>query len=106
MLSEDTVSTHRIVEVVPDEEDPAVLRFSTKGDANEAVDGTLVHYKNILGTPVFAIPYLGYLASYISSPPGSYVAISAGAVFLALMFLPDIFAEPKRGKYEKPPNAL
>lgn len=109
MLSEDTVSTHRIVEVIPDEEDPAVLRFSTKGDANEAVDGTLVHYKNILGTPVLSIPYLGYLASYISSPPGTYVAISVGAFLLALMFLPDLFREEtpkKRGKYEKPPNAL
>lgn len=109
MLSEDTISTHRIVEVVPDQGDPTVLRFSTKGDANEAVDAALVHYKNVIGTPVLTIPYLGYIASYISSPPGTYVAISAGAVLLALLFLPDIFREEepkKRGKYEKPPNAL
>ncbi len=109
MLSEDTVSTHRIVEVVPDDEDPEVLRFATKGDANEAVDGTLVHYKNVLGTPVFSIPYLGYLANYISSPPGSYIAISAVALLIALMFLPDILTqeEPqKQGKHLKPPNTL
>lgn len=41
MLNEDTVVTHRVVEVVPDEEDPTVLRFRTKGDANDAEDGGL-----------------------------------------------------------------
>lgn len=106
MLDEDTVATHRVVEVVPDKEDPSVIRFRTKGDANDNVDGGLVHYKNVLGTPVFTIPRLGYLASYIQNPPGTYVAISAGAVLLALVFLPDIFGgeeKPvkKRGKYER-----
>ena len=38
MLDEDTVATHRIVEVVPDAEDSSVLRFRTKGDANDNVD--------------------------------------------------------------------
>lgn len=111
MLNEDTVATHRIVEVVPDEEDPTVLRYRTKGDANDAEDGSLVHYKNVIGTPVFTIPCLGYVASYIQKPPGMYVAISAGAVLIMLTFLPDLFAkeEPKeekprkkRGKYERP----
>ena len=101
MLSEDTVSTHRIVEVVPDQDDPAVVRYLTKGDANEAADGTLVHYKNVLGTPVFTIPYLGYVADFIQKPPGTYAAIAIGAVLLALMFLPDLFREeesPQKGQ--------
>lgn len=106
MLDENTVATHRIVDVIPDEEDPSIIRFQTKGDANDAVDGSLVHYKNVLGTPVFTIPKLGYLASYIQNPPGTYVAISAGAVLLALVFLPDLFGgdekpEKKRGKFER-----
>ena len=63
MLDENTVATHRIVEVVPDEEDDSVVRFRTKGDANENVDGSLVHYKNVIGSPVFTIPYLGYAVS-------------------------------------------
>ena len=107
MLDEDTIATHRIVEVVPDEEDPSVLRYRTKGDANEAEDGSLVHYKNVVGTPVFTIPRLGYVANYIQSPPGMYVAISAGAVLLLLVFLPDLFSgddgrenKKKRSKYE------
>lgn len=98
MLDEDTIATHRIVEVVPDDEDPAVLRYRTKGDANEAEDGSLVHYKNVVGSPVFSIPYLGYVANYIQEPPGTYVAISAGAILLILVFLPDLFAEEKPKK--------
>lgn len=92
MLDEDTIATHRIVEVVPDEEDPSVLRYRTKGDANEAEDGGLVHYKNVIGTPVFTIPGLGYFASYIQHPPGTYVAISAGAFVLLLLFLPELIS--------------
>lgn len=92
MLDEDTIATHRIVGVVPDETDPSVLRYRTKGDANNAVDGSMVHYKNVIGTPVFTIPYLGYVANYIQNPPGTYIAISVGAILL-LMFLPDLFTK-------------
>lgn len=93
MLDENTVATHRVVGIVPDEEDPTVIRFRTKGDANQAEDGSLVHYKNVIGTPIFSIPYLGYVANYIQHPPGMYIAISVGAVLLLLVFIPDIFAD-------------
>ena len=111
MLDEDTVATHRIVEVVHDEEDPSALRYRTKGDANEAEDGCLVHYKNVIGSPVFTIPLLGYLANYIQNPPGTYIAISAGAFLLLLVFLPDLFGnedenkQRKRGKVRQPPSS-
>lgn len=101
-LSEDTIATHRIVEVVPDEEDASVIRFRTKGDANETVDGALVHYKNVLGKPVFTIPYLGYVADYIQHPPGMYTAIAAGVILLLLVFVPDMFDDEKKKKKEKP----
>lgn len=116
MLDEDTVATHRIVEVVPDETDSTVVRFKTKGDANEAEDGSLVHYKNVIGSPVFTIPQLGYVANYIQNPPGTYIAISAGAILLLLVFLPDLFGsddekdqkpkqKKKQGKFEQPRNS-
>ena len=108
MLDEDTLATHRIVEVVPDEDDPDTVRYRTKGDANEFEDGSLVHYKNVVGTPVFTIPELGYIANYIQNPPGTYIALSAGAVLLLLMFIPDLFApeEPKKSQAEKAEEAL
>lgn len=101
-LSEDTIATHRIVEVVPDEEDASVIRFRTKGDANETVDGALVHYKNVLGKPVFTIPYLGYVADYIQHPPGMYTAIAAGVILLLLVFVPDMFDDDKKKKKDEP----
>ena len=102
LLNEDTVATHRIVGVVPDEEDPSVVRYRTKGDANDAEDGALVHYKNVIGSPVFTIPYLGYVANYIQNPPGTYIAISAGAVLMILVFLPDLLGSDE--KEEKNPT--
>ena len=96
LLDEDTVATHRVVGVVPDEDEPGVIRFRTKGDANAAEDGSLVHYKNVIGTPVFTIPYLGYIANYIQNPPGTYIAISAGAILLLLVFIPDLFSDGKK----------
>ena len=98
MLDENTVATHRIIQVVPDEDEPEVLRYATKGDANDAPDGKLVHYKNVIGTPVFTIPKLGYVANYIQNPPGTYIAISGAAILLLLMFLPDLFSEEEPKK--------
>lgn len=95
MLDEDTLSTHRIVEVVPDESDPTVVRFRTKGDANDAVDGSLVHCKNVVGTPIFTIPYAGFVANYIQNPPGMYFAIAGGVILLLLVFLPDLLDDKK-----------
>lgn len=96
MLGEDMVATHRIVEVIADEEDPTVLRYRTKGDANEAEDGGLVHYKNVIGTPVMTIPYLGYFVNYIQNPPGSYVAVSVGAFLMLVLLLPELFENSGR----------
>ena len=96
MMDNNTVVTHRIVEVVPDENDPEILRFRTKGDANNAEDGSLVHYRNVIGTPIFTIPALGYVATYIQNPPGTYVAVSVAAIMLALVFVPDLFSDNKK----------
>ena len=101
MLDEDTVVTHRIIEVLVDEEDPETLRYFTQGIANEVPDATSVHYKNIIGKPVFAIPYLGYVSNYIQNPPGMYIAIAAGAILILLVFLPDLFEDDKKKKAAK-----
>ena len=106
MVSQDTVVTHRIIEVLVDEEDPNTIRYFTQGDANDIPDGSSVHYKNIIGKPVFSVPYLGYVSNYIQNPPGMYVAMAGGALLIMLVFLPDIFTEDeketkKKGKYTR-----
>ena len=89
MIAQDTVVTHRIIEVLVDEEEPDTIRYFTQGDANDVPDGTSVHYKNIIGKPVFSIPYLGYVSNYIQNPPGLYVALAGGAILLILAFWPE-----------------
>ena len=101
MISQDTVVTHQIIEVLVDENDPDTIRYFTQGIANDVPDGVSVHYKNIIGKPVFSIPYLGYVSNYIQNPPGMYVAIAAGAILILLVFLPDLFADDKKKKKEE-----
>ena len=82
--------------------------FQTPGDANDAVDGTPVHYKNVVGTPVFSIPYLGYLSSWLQTRQGMIMGICIALVLVILTFLPDLLRavdepkKPKRGKHETP----
>lgn len=91
VLNEDlVVATHRIVRV-----DAAKQHFYTKGDANTVEDAEPVHFKNVVGTPVFSLPLLGYVSNYIQNPPGMYVTIAVGAVLLILVFMPNPFAKKK-----------
>lgn len=89
-----------IYEEVPLDE-PAYY-FTTKGDANDAVDGAQVYYKNLLGEPVFTIPYLGYLSSWIQTKKGMIISINVALILLLLTFLPDLLRsvddEPKKKK--------
>ena len=100
LLDENTAATHRVVEVLPDEENPEVVRFRTKGDANAFADGGLVHERNVIGTPVLTLPYLGDAARLFQTTAGRYAAISACAVLLLLTILPELFVPRRRaGKF-------
>lgn len=96
VLNEDlVVATHRVVEI--DEENQY---FYTKGDANDAVDGSPVHFNNLIGVPVFTIPGLGYVANYIQNPPGMYIAIALVAILLIFVVL-SFFVDDEDGKKNK-----
>lgn len=88
-ISPNVIATHRIVELVPDENNPSIVRYRTKGDANNDVDASLVSANNIIGKAMFAIPKMGYLASYIQQPPGLYVAILVCGLMIAFVFYTD-----------------
>lgn len=97
VLNEDlVVATHRVIEI-----DAENQRFYTKGDANAAPDIAPVHWNNLLGKPVFTIPYLGYFSNWITNPPGMYIGISAAAVLLVLIFLPDLLKKAEEADKRK-----
>ncbi len=86
VLNEDLdVVTHRVISIDAENE-----HFYTQGDANDAPDGAPVYFKNLIGRPVFTIPYLGYVSHWVSNPPGMYLAIALALVLIILTFLPDM----------------
>ncbi len=85
-LSGSTTATHRIIEVI---EDSQARSFRTEGIANGHPDPSPVSADRVIGEAVFTIPYLGFLAAYIQSPPGLYVAISVGIGLLLLVIISD-----------------
>ena len=87
VLNEDlVVATHRVIAI-----DEEAGEFTTQGDANDAPDAAPVLFENLIGKPVFTVPHLGYLVSYIQQPPGLYIALIVAAAVLILMFIPDLF---------------
>lgn len=64
--------------------------FTTKGDANDAEDGSPVYNKNVIGTPVFSIPYLGFLSSWLQTRQGTIMGVSIALVVMILTFMPDL----------------
>ncbi len=91
VLNEDlVVATHRVVEI-----DDANSCFYTKGDANEVEDASPVHYYNMIGKPIFAVPLLGYVSNWVQNPPGTYIAVGIGVLILLVAFAPDILPKKK-----------
>lgn len=95
-ISPGVIATHRIVEIVPDEQYPNILRYRTKGDANKDVDASLVSANNIIGKAMFAIPQLGYVANYIQQSPGIYLAILVCGLMIAFVFYTDSLDEKQK----------
>ena len=85
-----TVATHRVVEI--DEENSS---FYTKGDANDAADGSSVHYNNVIGVVRFGIPLLGYATMFMSTTSGKILTVTAVIATMILIVLLDILSRPR-----------
>ena len=90
------VATHRVVRI-----DAENRHFYTKGDANETADAAPVHFNNLIGIPTISIPKLGYVSDFVQHPPGTYIAVGAGLMLLAALFLPEMLQGKKAAQQEK-----
>lgn len=102
VLNDDlVVATHRVIEIDAENE-----YFYTKGDANDSPDSAPVHFNNLLGKPVFTIPYLGYLSNWLQTKQGMIIAITALIVIVILAFIPDLLKslDKKEASKEKDNN--
>lgn len=92
-LSENTIATHRIKEVVNEDNK---IYYRTKGDANEIDDAKLTPYENVIGKVIFSIPLLGYLSTFMQRPPGNYVVVGIGIVLIVIVFVIDSLTDNKK----------
>lgn len=95
-LDEDTVVTHRIVEINQEEQ-----TVTTKGDANSDNDGSPVFYSNIVGKAHFNIPYLGFIAMNIKTPKGIIAVCGVLVAIILLTFIPEIFSSDDEEEEKK-----
>lgn len=96
-MGNDMLCTHRIVEIVPDDDHPDIFRFRTKGDENDVTD-PLVEYEDVVGKAVFCVPYLGWLATNISQPPGKYIAVTVAIALILIEIMISIVLDDKDKK--------
>jgi signal peptidase len=69
--------THRIVET---EQENGAVAYTTKGDANQSIDGSQISPDRVLGEYQFRIPLVGYPIGYAKTLPGLVVLIIVPAV--------------------------
>lgn len=90
VLNEDkVVATHRVVRIDTKEE-----LIYTKGDTNNIIDPA-VHFKNVIGKPIFSIPLLGYVSAFMQTTTGMIVTIALGAILILIVFIPDFLGKKK-----------
>lgn len=95
VLFDETIATHRVTAISDD-----YKYFSTKGDANDFEDESPVYFENLIGVPIFTIPFLGYVANFIQRPPGLYITILFCTVMILWVFLSEFIggSESKKVK--------
>ena len=75
-----TVVTHRVVKQGIDM--TGQPRWRTQGDANNAVDASWVLPQQVRGKEWYAVPYLGYVTSFVTSQQRGFIG---GLVILVLL---------------------
>lgn len=90
------VATHRVIEVR--QASDGSVAYITKGDANGQPDGTPVKPEQIIGSPVFQIPYLGYFSNWLQSGAGMIAGVALAAALLLSTLLAELWP-----KADKPP---
>lgn len=88
MADGSTVVTHQVVEI---EEEQGY--YYTQGLANDVQDGAPTTIDHIIGKVHFGIPYLGYIASYITSPPWIYIIICGALIWALILYMVEIWEQ-------------
>ncbi len=83
--------THRVVNVSEDPE----YSFKTKGDANPEPDPGRVQAEQLIGEVNYSVPYLGYVAEWISSSIGLILLVVIPALGIIGLELTELYKNMK-----------
>lgn len=83
--------THRMVS-----SEGGIIR--TKGDAVEDIDQWELQSSQVMGTYLFRIPYLGYLANFLRSKAGALLLIFAASAFLIGLIVSELAGSRRNAK--------
>lgn len=91
-----SVVTHRITSI-----DSQSKLITTKGDANDTEDFVPVAYVNVIGRVVAHVPFLGYLASWLSEITGKVIAVMLLIIGLLLSNAGDKSQDKEKAENKK-----
>jgi signal peptidase len=80
--------THRVVEVIEDENG---VSYKTKGDNNLSADSSPATYDNVIGKVILRIPQLGRVQYFLASQGGWIIAVVIPALFIIITDILKIF---------------
>lgn len=95
-IGNSTVATHRIIEISVDEDNNKI--FYTKGDQNDIPDEVPIEVNKIIGKPIFTIPYLGYVTTFIKTKMGKILTIVIGIILILITIFIDSITSEKNKK--------
>lgn len=78
-LTDNVIATHRVVRIDTENES-----FYTKGDNNEYEDIVPVGFSELVGSPIFTLPLVGYVVVFLKSPLG--ISIIALVIIINICF--------------------
>ena len=97
-----TPVTHRISDISLQDGKPV---FTTKGDANNDIDGEPVQLADIQGKVLFSIPFLGYVLEFVRTPLGFTMVVILPAIAVIVDEAVKIYRELKTKKIVPPKDA-
>ncbi len=93
------LTTHRIVAV----DTEGGLSFTTKGDANDAVDPNPVPAHSVIGKVSLAVPYAGYVVRFADTLQGLLILVIIPGALIIAFEVHNLFTHARKTDRQKAP---
>lgn len=87
--------SHRVIAVI---EDDGGRRFQTQGDNSDHPDARLVPASDVVGTVLFSVPHLGYVADWLRHPTSFLFLLGTPTAIVVLVESAKIARDARRAR--------